>query len=166
MINRRDFSKFMAVAAASVVSGKGSSASEPSTPPSPPNGTEKWDLVIKGGTVIDPGQHLHALLDVAVNNGRVVEVSKDIPESRARQVFPAQNMIVTPGLIDLHVHCFDGFRGINADHYCLSKGVTTVIDAGSCQYRGIGSNGLFEGNFYRQDEKPRLGPSRSDREGC
>jgi dihydroorotase len=137
MVTRRDFSKFIAAGATALASGKGLTAAEPFASPAPPEGGEKWDLLIKGGTVIDPGQHLHALLDVAVNNGHVVEISKDIPESRAKQIFSAKGMIVTPGLIDLHVHCFDGFRGINADHYCLSKGVTTVIDAGSSGYVGI-----------------------------
>ena len=137
MVTRRDFSKFIAAGATALASGKRLTAAESFASPAPPEGGEKWDLLIKGGTVIDPGQHLHALLDVAVNNGHVVEISKDISESRAKQIFPAKGMIVTPGLIDLHVHCFDGFRGINADHYCLSKGVTTVIDAGSSGYVGI-----------------------------
>jgi dihydroorotase len=96
------------------------------------------DLLVKGGTVIDPGQGLHALMDVAVKDGKILEVSRDFPASRALKVVPAEGKIVTPGFIDLHVHCFDGFGGVNADHSCLSRGVTTVVDAGSTGYLEIG----------------------------
>ena len=98
------------------------------------------DLLIKGGTVIDPGQHLHAPLDVAVKGGKVLEMSREIPESRALVVYSAKDKIVTPGFIDLHVHCFDGVgSGMNADHYCLGRGVTTVVDAGSTGFIMIGA---------------------------
>jgi dihydroorotase len=76
-------------------------------------------------------------MDVAVKNGRILEVSSNIPESRAVKVLSAKGKIVTPGFIDLHVHCFDGFGGVNADHYCLSRGVTTVVDCGSAGYSMI-----------------------------
>jgi dihydroorotase len=96
------------------------------------------DLLIKGGTVIDPVQHLHAQMDVAVKDGKILEVSKNIPEGRARTVISAKDKIVTPGLVDLHVHCFDGFGGVNADHYCLGRGSTAVVDCGSAGYPMIG----------------------------
>ncbi len=99
---------------------------------------EYCDLLVKGGTVIDPGQGLHALMDVAVKDGKILEVSQGFPESRALRVVSAKGKIVTPGFIDLHVHCFDGFGGVNADHSCLSRGVTTVVDAGSTGYLEIG----------------------------
>jgi dihydroorotase len=102
---------------------------------------DECDLLIKGGTVVDPREHLHAAMDVAVKNGKVIEVSKDIPESRARVVVTAKGKIVTPGLIDIHVHCFDGAGYTytrSADHYCLNRGVTTCVDAGSAGYIMIG----------------------------
>jgi dihydroorotase len=93
------------------------------------------DLLIKGGTVIDPGQQLHGLSDVAVKDGRILEVSRDIPEARALRVVSAEDKIIAPGFIDIHVHCFDGMTGgTNADHSCLGRGVTTVVDAGSVGY--------------------------------
>jgi dihydroorotase len=93
------------------------------------------DLLIKGGTVIDADQKLHSVLDVAVNDGKILAVSQNIPEARARMVVSAKDKIVTPGFVDLHVHCFDGVgTGANADHYCLGRGVTTVVDAGSTGY--------------------------------
>jgi dihydroorotase len=101
------------------------------------------DLLIKGGTVVDPGQRMHALMDVAVKDGKILEVSRDIPISRARKVISAKDRIVTPGFIDIHVHCFDGFGGVNPDRSCLDKGVTTVIDAGSTGYLGIAGFAQF-----------------------
>jgi dihydroorotase len=101
---------------------------------------QSCDLLIKGGTVLDPGQHLHARMDVAVKGGKILEVSPDIPESRAAVVYSAKDKIVTPGFIDLHVHCFDGVgSGMNADHYCLGRGVTTVVDAGSTGFIMVGA---------------------------
>jgi len=101
---------------------------------------QSCDLLIKGGTVMDPGQHLHARMDVAVKGGKILEISPDIPESRALVVYSAKDKIVTPGFIDLHVHCFDGVgSGMNADHYCLSRGVTTVVDAGSTGFIMVGA---------------------------
>jgi dihydroorotase len=97
------------------------------------------DLLIKGGTVIDPGQNLHAPLDVAVKDGKILELSPDIPAARALRVVSAKGKIVTPGLIDVHVHVFEGVgpTGLNADQYCLGRGVTTAVDAGSTGYADI-----------------------------
>ena len=96
---------------------------------------QKFDFLIKGGTVVDPGQQLHAAMDVAVAGGKIAEIARDIPESRALQVVSAKNRIVTPGLIDIHAHCYDGVSTcVNADLYCLTKGVTTVVDGGSAGY--------------------------------
>jgi dihydroorotase len=100
--------------------------------------TKKYDLLIKDGTVIDPGQSMHAVADVALNDGKVVQVAPGIPESDARVVFSAKGKIVTPGMIDLHVHCYNGVdQGIPADHYCLGRGTTTCVDAGSTGYVAI-----------------------------
>jgi dihydroorotase len=101
--------------------------------------TQDCDLLIKGGTVIDPCQNLHASLDVAVKDGKILELSPDIPSVRALRVVSAKNKIVTPGLIDVHVHVFEGVgpTGLNADQYCLGRGVTTAVDAGSTGYADI-----------------------------
>ena len=100
--------------------------------------SKKYDLLIKSGTVIDPGEGMHGLADVAVNNGKIVNISPDIPESDARVVFSAKGKLVTPGMIDLHVHCYYGVdQGIPADHYCLGRGTTTCVDAGSTGYIAI-----------------------------
>jgi dihydroorotase len=101
--------------------------------------SQSRDLLIKGGTVIDPSQNLHAPLDVAVKGGKILEVASDILADGARNVISAKGKIVTPGLIDVHVHVFEGVgpTGLNADQYCLGRGVTTAVDAGSAGYFAI-----------------------------
>ena len=92
-----------------------------------------YDLLIRRGRVIDPSQNLDAECDVAIIGGRVAAIAPAIHESEARRVVDARGLIVTPGLIDVHVHIYEGVShyGINADTTCLRKGVTTVVDAGS-----------------------------------
>jgi dihydroorotase len=142
MLTRRDFAKTVFTTGTGLLAaGNAWPAGKP--PAFPAQSTEAsgsdCDLLIKGGTVVDPSQHLHEPMDVAVKNGKILEVSKHIPESRAEQVFSAKDRIVTPGFIDLHVHCFYGIGpAINADHYCLGRGVTTVVDAGSAGYFEMG----------------------------
>ncbi len=92
----------------------------------------KWDILIRGGMVIDPSQKLHALRDVALVSGKVAVVSEALDASHAAQVIDATGKIITPGLVDLHAHTFAGTRpSLPADETCLAKGVTTVLDAGS-----------------------------------
>jgi dihydroorotase len=101
---------------------------------SPQTGEQKpYDLLIKGGRVIDPSQGLEAELDVAVRGGKIASVATEIPERQAGQVIRAQGKIVTPGLIDVHTHVFPyvGPYGIEPDPYCVRRGVTSVIDAGT-----------------------------------
>jgi dihydroorotase len=90
-------------------------------------------LLIRGGRVIDPSQGLSADRDVAIRQGKIARIAANIPESEARQVLDARKMIVTPGLVDVHVHVYDGVSpfGVPVDPNCIAKGVTTVLDAGS-----------------------------------
>jgi len=135
MTTRREFSKFILGGCTASVTKSVWRSSKSLAYPNQPE-SDEFDLLVKGGTVIDPGQQLHGPLDVAVNDGKILEVSHDIPSGRAREVVTAKGKIVTPGFIDVHVHCFDEFRGMNADHSCLTRGVTTVVDAGSAGYLG------------------------------
>jgi dihydroorotase len=93
----------------------------------------KYDLLIRGGYLVDPSQGIAGERDVAISGRQVARVAEKIPESEARQVLDARGRIVTPGLIDIHVHVYDGVAplGIPADPNCIAKGVTTVVDAGS-----------------------------------
>jgi dihydroorotase len=137
MLTRRAFSKYMLASGTAMLAACDIAAAASQTPAAEQHSGPDCDLLIKGGIVIDPAQHIHSQMDVAVKNGKILEVSSNIPESRAVKVLSAKGQIVTPGFIDLHVHCFDGFGGVNADHYCLSRGVTTVVDCGSAGYSMI-----------------------------
>ena len=66
----------------------------------------KYDLLIRGGTVLDPSQEQHALRDVAMFDGKVAAIGEGIAESEAAQVVDATGLIVTPGLVDMHVHTY------------------------------------------------------------
>ena len=92
-----------------------------------------YDLLVKGGQVVDPSQGLSARRDVAISGNKVARIAPGIAENEARQVLDARGKIVTPGLIDIHVHVYDGVAplGVPADPNCIAKGVTTVVDAGS-----------------------------------
>ncbi len=79
---------------------------------------QPYALVIKGGHVIDPQNKTDGLFDVAIHEGKIVRVAKDIDASQAVQVVDATGLYVTPGLIDIHAHVF---AGTEADQY-LSNG--------------------------------------------
>jgi len=92
-----------------------------------------FDLLIKGGTLIDPAQDLNGPFDVAVKRNRVAAIDRDIPAESAMRVIDAAGQIVTPGLVDLHTHVYYGatFWGIQADPVAARSGVTTWLDVGS-----------------------------------
>ena len=93
----------------------------------------QYDLLLKGGDVIDPAQSLHARRDVAFANGKVAALAESIPTDSASEVVDCTGHLVAPGMIDLHVHVFWGVShyGIWPDTHCVAKGVTTAVDAGS-----------------------------------
>jgi dihydroorotase len=90
-------------------------------------------VLIRGGTVLDPAQSLHAARDVSIAAGRVAAVGERLTPSPGEEVLDARDLLVVPGLIDLHVHVFFGAShyGIEPDPHCLATGTTTVVDAGS-----------------------------------
>jgi dihydroorotase len=93
----------------------------------------KYDLVVKGGTLVDPAAGIHAPRDVAFAEGVVAAVEAEIPASESASAVDASGHLVVPGMIDLHVHVFEGisYLGIAPDPACLARGVTTVVDAGT-----------------------------------
>jgi len=94
---------------------------------------EPYDIVVKNGMVIDPSQNIHEIKDVAISKRRIVDLRRGINASNARFVIDASGMIVTPGLVDIHVHCCYGIAhlAIDPELICLAKGTTTVLDTGS-----------------------------------
>lgn len=106
---------------------------------------QSYDIVIKGGHVIDPKNNIDAVMDIAVSNGQIALVSKNIDPKQGTQVVDAKGMYVTPGLIDIHTHDFygtlpdhqyeNGNLGIVPDGFTFRNGVTTVVDAGSSGWK-------------------------------
>jgi len=92
-----------------------------------------YDTLIRGGTVIDPAQKLNGRYDVAVKDGRIAAVEREIVPSAAAAVLDASGKLVLPGLIDTHAHVFQyvtGRFGLEADMCGVHSGVTTLIDQG------------------------------------
>jgi len=91
------------------------------------------DLVLKGGTVVDPSTGLDGVFDIAVQDGVIARIAPDIPGAEATRTIAVTGKIVTPGLIDLHAHVFEGFNrnGVHPDLGGVHAGVTTIVDAGS-----------------------------------
>jgi len=92
-----------------------------------------FDLLIRGGEVVDPSQNLRGVRDVAVKDGRIAALAESLPDADTKRTVDARGLIVTPGLIDLHVHVYPGYGpfGIEPDPLCPAGGVTTLLDAGS-----------------------------------
>lgn len=110
-------------------------------------GEKIYDVVIKGGTVIDPKNEIHEVLDVAVKSGKIAKVGKSIDTALTKQVVYAKGLLVTPGLIDIHGHVFhgtqdnhylsDGFDALPPDGFTLRTGVTTIVDCGGAGWRNF-----------------------------
>jgi dihydroorotase len=94
---------------------------------------ENFDLLLTGGTVLNPATGVNRKFDVGVAGGRVAAVGSDLPVANAKKVLDVSSCYVTPGLIDFHVHSYWGVNpyGCNLDALCLATGVTTTMDAGS-----------------------------------
>src|SRR5262249_28776945 len=70
----------------------------------------QYDIVVRGGRVIDPANGIDGRMDVAVTGNRIASVKPDIPASQARRVLDVSGLYVVPGLVDLHAHVF-GYDG-------------------------------------------------------
>jgi dihydroorotase len=92
-----------------------------------------YDLILRGGRVIDPSQKLDTVTDVAFTAGKVARVGPKLEAGPNTDVRDVSGLIVTPGLIDLHTHVYWGGTslGIDAEEFCRTSGVTTAIDTGS-----------------------------------
>ena len=93
----------------------------------------QYDLILKGGHVVDPSQGINKVQDVAFENGKVAKLDDDLSSSDAKEIKDVSKSFVVPGLIDLHTHVYWGGTslGIDADDFCRHNGVTTAVDTGS-----------------------------------
>jgi dihydroorotase len=99
-----------------------------------------YDLLLKGGHVIDPKNNIDKLMDVAVSNGKIASVAENISASKAKTVADVKGLYVTPGLIDMHVHVYNATpvtaaaarsNSVWPDAFSFRSGVTTMVDAGT-----------------------------------
>src|SRR5882724_6221945 len=106
----------------------------------------QYDLLLKGGHVIDPRNNIDGLRDVAIQAGMIAEVAAAIDPARARKTIDASGLYITPGLVDIHTHLFhttgirDAWAGDNSvqpDAFSFRSGVTTMVDAGSSGWRNF-----------------------------
>lgn len=106
---------------------------------------QQYDLVLKGGHVIDPKNNIDAVMDVAVLDGKIARVAAGIPASEGKKTADVTGLYVTPGIIDIHVHTYTGTGNKNLtgdsslypDPLSFRAGVTTEVDAGSSGWRSF-----------------------------
>ena len=93
-----------------------------------------FDVIVRGGRIIDPSQDLDTVADVGIRGPRIAAIGADLIKQGVRgEVVDACGLLVTPGWIDLHTHVYWGVAplGVEADTHCVGRGVTTAVDAGS-----------------------------------
>ena len=108
---------------------------------------QRTDILIKGGHVIDPKNKIDGKMDILIKAGKIAQVAKDIAAGSDETVIDATGLYVTPGLIDMHVHVFNGNEpgsyiangqtSVQVDAFTFRAGVTTVVDAGSSGWRNF-----------------------------
>ena len=92
-----------------------------------------FDILLKDGLIIDPSEATHGEGSVAIQDGKIRAVGKNLPDGEATKIFDMRGKIIVPGLIDIHCHPVKGFweLGVPADEFGLNSGVTLLGDAGS-----------------------------------
>ncbi|MBI2690224.1 MAG: amidohydrolase/deacetylase family metallohydrolase [Acidobacteria bacterium] len=102
-----------------------------------------YDLVLKGGHVVDPKNRISSVMDVAVSNGRIARVAAGIPAAQARKTIDVSGLYVVPGLIDMHAHLYNRpgspapkrNQSVQPDAVAFRSGITTIVDAGTSGWR-------------------------------
>jgi dihydroorotase len=107
---------------------------------------QEYDLLLKNGHLIDPKNKIDGVYDLAVKDGRIAKVAKNIAAPSAKKVIDVSGLLVCPGLIDIHTHVFtgpeagkfaNGVYSVSADDFTFRIGVTTVVDAGTSGWRNF-----------------------------
>ncbi|MEM8888028.1 MAG: amidohydrolase/deacetylase family metallohydrolase, partial [Bacteroidota bacterium] len=108
---------------------------------------QEYDLLLKGGHIIDPKNQINQKMDLAILDGKVALISENIPASSAKQVVDATDLYVVPGVLDIHSHNFwgtkddaylaDSYTALPPDGFSFRAGVTTLVDAGGAGWRNF-----------------------------
>jgi dihydroorotase len=107
---------------------------------------QTYDLLLKGGHVIDPKNAINRVMDVAISGGKIARVAENIPATEGRRIADVKGLYVTPGLIDIHVHVYAGTglrrvytgdQSVYPDGFSFRAGVTTMVDAGTAGHRNF-----------------------------
>src|SRR6185436_3112920 len=107
---------------------------------------QSYDVLLKGGHVMDPKNNVNGVMDVAITGGKIERVAANIPATAAKKVIDVGGLYVMPGLVDMHVHVYasTGQRGaysgdlsLYPDGYTFRSGVTTAVDLGSSGWRNF-----------------------------
>ncbi len=108
---------------------------------------QEYDILIKGGTVIDAKNNINKVLDVAIKDGKIAVVDTNIPKNKSVKVIEASGLYVSPGLIDIHSHNFHGtepkaylsnsFSALPPDGFTFRNGITTIVDVGGAGWRNF-----------------------------
>ena len=108
---------------------------------------QQYAIVIKEGHVIDPKNNINAVMDIAIQDGKIALVAKNIDARQSKQVVNAKGLYVVPGLIDIHGHVFhgtqpdhaysNGLSAISPDGFTFRVGVTTIVDAGGAGWKSF-----------------------------
>lgn len=108
---------------------------------------QSYDIVIKGGRVIDPKNSIDGIMDIAIKNGRIEKLAPSIDAKQATQTVDAKGLLVTPGIIDIHAHVFfgtepdhylsNGMVAVVPDGFTFRVGVTTVVDCGGAGWKSF-----------------------------
>jgi len=109
--------------------------------------SQEIDILLKGGHVIDPKNRIDTVMDIAITGNKISQVARNIPGSNAKKVIDVKGLYVTTGIIDMHVHVFNGteldayiangLTSLPPDGFTFKAGVTTVVDAGSSGWRNF-----------------------------
>jgi len=112
-----------------------------------PLSAQEYDILIKGGHLMDPKNNIDEPMDIAIKDGQVALVQKTIPSDLAAQVIDAGGLYVCPGLVDIHTHNFygldpygqysNGYNSLHPDGFTFPYGVTTVVDTGGAGWRNF-----------------------------
>lgn len=109
--------------------------------------SQEYDILLKGGRIIDPKNNIDKIADLAIKDGKIAAIEKSINSSKAKKIIRADGLIISPGFIDIHAHTFhgtnveteysDGYNALKPDAFTFKNGITTIVEAGGAGWRNF-----------------------------